>query len=452
MEYGDKMKISSIYGICAIVILVSVWSVSAADFGAFLEKRAGIWSMSVNELNRDFPEKFRWLDKKQAHAVREKNDPLTLYGDPLQEVTITLDDKQQINLVVISIYNRGDAGEWNRKQFEEKLELVQSKLNSFTNTKIREKQTASLGNGAKLFANIWRTNDLDLVLKWSSSNRKEPEYITLELLPAGKAPRNLRASFKNVVSNVKLSEQVKTDSNGSRYLEIPMVDQGAKGYCVAATVERVLRYYGLNIDQHVIAQLAESDAEKGTSLEAMVEALEAADSKLGVNFKRHYQYKLWMNFRGIEQISKEYNSIAKRMKKPQVKLKDFITKHKNTVQFQIEEFFGALDPEVYTAVRMRDKNSFQNFLKLVRENIDNGVPLCWGVIALAGQKGGSESFMAHMRIINGYNPQSGDIIYTDSWGMGHEKKQMTSEEAWAITNMVCSLSPRSSAGRNSGSK
>lgn len=47
-----------------------------------------------------------------------------------------------------------------------------------------------------------------------------------------------------------------------------------------------------------------------------------------------------------------------------------------------------------------------------------------------------------MRIINGYNPQSGDIIYTDSWGFGHEKKQMTAEEAWSITNTLCSLVPR----------
>lgn len=147
--------------------------------------------------------------------------------------------------------------------------------------KNRRAQSAALGNGAKLFANIWRTPELDLVLRWSSTNRKEPEYITLELLPPGEAPKNLRASLKSTAGAGNLSEQVKQDAAGSRYLEIPMVDQGGKGYCVAATVERILRYYGSDIDQHVIAQLAASDANAGTSFEAMVDALEAADSRAG---------------------------------------------------------------------------------------------------------------------------------------------------------------------------
>lgn len=119
-----------------------------------------------------------------------------------------------------------------------------------------------------------------------------------------------------------------------------------------------------------------------------------------------------------------------------------VTRRK-TKTFQLGQFLSALDPEVYSAVRMRDKNNYEEFVKLVRESIDDGVPLCWGILAVAGQKGGSDAnFSAHMRIINGYNPQSGDIIYTDSWGFGHEKKQMTAEEAWSITNTLCSLVPR----------
>ena len=34
-----------------------------------------------------------------------------------------------------------------------------------------------------------------------------------------------------------------------------MVDQGQKGYCVPATVERVLRYYGINdLNMHQLAE------------------------------------------------------------------------------------------------------------------------------------------------------------------------------------------------------
>jgi hypothetical protein len=43
-----------------------------------------------------------------------------------------------------------------------------------------------------------------------------------------------------------------------------MVDQGDKGYCVVASVERVMRYYGAAVDQHELAQVANSDAAIGT--------------------------------------------------------------------------------------------------------------------------------------------------------------------------------------------
>ena len=164
------------HGLCAVAASALFLSVSAADFGSFLEKRAGIWSSGAADLVRDYPGKFRWLDqsKKQARAIRTKTDPLTLYGDPLQEVIVTLDGKKQLGSVVLSIYNRGDAGEWDRDRFEEKLDLVRDKLSGFAGGKKPESQSAALGNGAKLFANIWRTPELDLVLRWSSTNRKEP--------------------------------------------------------------------------------------------------------------------------------------------------------------------------------------------------------------------------------------------------------------------------------------
>ena len=125
------------HGLCAVAASALFLSVSAADFGSFLEKRAGIWSSGAADLVRDYPGKFRWLDqsKKQARAIRTKTDPLTLYGDPLQEVIVTLDGKKQLGSVVLSIYNRGDAGEWDRDRFEEKLDLVRDKLSGFAGGK-----------------------------------------------------------------------------------------------------------------------------------------------------------------------------------------------------------------------------------------------------------------------------------------------------------------------------
>ena len=40
----------------------------------------------------------------------------------------------------------------------------------------------------------------------------------------------------------------------------------------------------------------------------------------------------------------------------------------------------------------------------------------------------------HMRLVIGYNEKTGEIIYSDSWGMGHEEKRMKAADAWTITN------------------
>ena len=46
-----------------------------------------------------------------------------------------------------------------------------------------------------------------------------------------------------------------------------------------------------------------------------------------------------------------------------------------------------------------------------------------------------------MRLIIGYNTATKEIVYSDSWGMGHEQKRMPLADAWTITNGLYSLQP-----------
>lgn len=55
----------------------------------------------------------------------------------------------------------------------------------------------------------------------------------------------------------ELPQNIKKLENGDVYIQnIPMVDQGQKGYCVVATTQRLFEYYGIQADQHQIAQVA----------------------------------------------------------------------------------------------------------------------------------------------------------------------------------------------------
>jgi cystathionine beta-lyase/cystathionine gamma-synthase len=47
----------------------------------------------------------------------------------------------------------------------------------------------------------------------------------------------------------------------------------------------------------------------------------------------------------------------------------------------------------------------------------------------------------HMRIIIGYNTATNEILYSDSWGRGHEEKRMSSDDAWIMTNGLSNLQP-----------
>ena len=93
--------------------------------------------------------------------------------------------------------------------------------------------------------------------------------------------------------------------------------------------------------------------------------------------------------------------------------------------------------------------------KLIQEHINQGLPLLWCVILAPGETGVSPGLpppgaitngprapqVGHMRLITGYNTRSGDVIYSDSWGAGHERKTMTRAEAEQMTTAVFSMSP-----------
>jgi hypothetical protein len=46
-----------------------------------------------------------------------------------------------------------------------------------------------------------------------------------------------------------------------------------------------------------------------------------------------------------------------------------------------------------------------------------------------------------MRLIIGYNTKTQEVLYTDSWGAGHELKRMAAADAWTITTGLTSVEP-----------
>ncbi len=420
----------------------------AAELEKLLDKRGELWEMSSDDVETMFPRTFSWMDEAKSrirfNIVTSRPAKLTLYGVDLQEVL--LDFKEgKIDQVSISVYNRGDAGNMESRRFNELQKLFEQKLTAYAELPDPPRRTSPTFAGARISALIWEHNALDIMLLWSSSARRTPEYLKVELSRPGSSSLRLRERFKTGVGSEQLSGNVQNDPNGDRYILLPMVDQGAKGYCVAATVERVMKYYGSEVDQHQIAQIAESDASRGTSILKVIDALDRGAGKLGIRCERYYQYEDLNSFDDFKKMLREYNSIARKLKKSKVEMQDYTFVINKVLYLDFGTLMKSLDIEVFRTIRQKERNDYQKFLAQIKENIDAGIPVCWSTFVLPGQKqtsGGSSEFGMHMRIISGYNTRTGDIIFTDSWGKGHEKKTVNAEDAWAITVSTLGVLPR----------
>ena len=436
------------YRILALFVLaMSAFTAAAVELDQLLEKGGEVWELSGDQLKKELPQNLEFLDssRKRLRGVPGKSSPMTLFGDNVQELLAEIASDGKVAKYTISIYNRGDAGQMEISDFRQKLRSLIQKVGKLSGVQIPAQQTAFLA-GARVYARIWKTGRFDLILRWSTTDNRTAEYIALDVYRPGTSPRNIRDSLKSTTTTEELTSKIVNEPDGSRYLFVPMVDQGQKGYCVAATAERMLRYYGSSVDQHVIAQLAKSDAKRGTSMQAALEALDDAKARLGVRVKPLITCEMatkelrWNTF---NRLTKDYNSRARKSDARQLRLNDYVTVKGKTKYLNMEALLSAMDPKIYTEMRCEDKGNYRDFLKEIRRNIDAGIPLCWVTLTLPHQADNkTDKIQPHMRIINGYNTRTGDVIYTDSWGIGHEKKVMSPQDAWGITQMLCAMTPR----------
>ena len=137
-----------------------------------------------------------------------------------------------------------------------------------------------------------------------------------------------------------------------------MISQGSKGYCYAATLARVLNYYGYDVDMHALAELANTDYD-GTSHED-----------------------------GLASMRRVCNDTPFEMQ-------------------QIDQYD----------------------IKALHDSIDSGFPIIWFI-------------PGHARLLIGYNPDSGDFVYSDSWGAGHEFKTMSINKYHNLTRKTFILNAK----------
>jgi hypothetical protein len=348
-------------------------------------------------------------------------------------------ESDKLKEIVATFYARGDAGSISKEKFDALVRSAAEALNNFTKVKftVRGKDAT---NAVRPEGVIWETPAARYLLEYSfvkpmkSRNIEfRAEFVRLEITPAEKPAGLLATALSATKPKFSAADRVKRDAaTGDVVLtDVPMVDQGQKGYCAVACAERVLRYYGVQVDANEVAQIANSDASSGTSADAMFDALRKIGARLRVRVKPIEQ----VNVKDILALIADYNRAAKKANAP------LIPDPGNMID--VGAIYRAMRPDVLKEVRTKSKADLGKFQRTVQSNIDGGTPLLWSVVLgfVPEKPELPQAFGGHMRVIIGYNSKTQEILYSDSWGRGHELKRMKADDAWTITTTITTIEP-----------
>ena len=349
------------------------------------------------------PPQFEWVSTTRdrarfsRHMFSNVDTKLTMFGGSIKvEEAIVEFVNGKAARATISFYNRGDSGDIEVAEFDRIFKTIGQNLGQVTKVGPK-KQLMSANAALPVTGWMWSAPTGIALLEYNEYNTPgkvtKPEFLRLKLAAPNQADWSM-GKLAVGVQRMELLQRVKKTPEGDVYIAgVPMVDQGQKGYCVAASCQRLFEYMRIPCDQHEMAKLVSVDAESGANIMTMQKSLAKIDTAFKVTFK------------------------------------------------------PLVNPELYYSAGRKRRVSEKEFLSLIKENVEKGVPLLWGL--MLGEKpedpplpGGGQVSGGHMRMVIGYNLAKNQVLFTDSWGAGHELKRMALLDAYDVTMGLYSMAPR----------
>lgn len=427
-------------GSTAGLVMISGLVLGKGDMGNSL-KDGSMWATDYQEVESWQGERMAWVEKdKKLRFVK----PVFTLGDNKLGETLVEIESQRPSKLVVSVYNRGDDGSIGKEAFDSKLAQVKESLDTIFGMEGKVYRPPVTKTAVKIDGYMWKNEKTGVLLEYSISIQAarnfKAEFIRITFVPADQMktlvvdPRKVGMS-KEPLKKSQIKAKVEKTEDGDVFIrDVPMVDQGQKGYCAVATTTRVLEYYGFdNVDQHEVAQIAKT-TDQGTSPDMMMKGIaRVLPSRFGLNVKSDIIKQ------DIEDLVKKYNREAKKAKADQIVFP------RNAAVIYVDDIWKQFEPEILKETRAGNKNLVNRWMTPVKSYIDQGIPVMWGMMIgiLPESEKLPQSTGGHMRLILGYNLKTGEIIFSDSWGAGHEKKRMPVEQAVTITTGMYAIIPRS---------
>jgi hypothetical protein len=226
------------------------------------------------------------------------------------------------------------------------------------------------------------------------------EYVGLSIVRASFADgggRFSRVSDGDIKARLKNS--VTREANGDVYIKnIPMVDQGPKGYCAPATFERAMRHAGVPSDMYLLATLA-TEGGGGTNTRKLYEEVAFTTRSKGGRTARQIDLK----------------SLA---------------------PGKIKRYLDKGVPILWQMCSLADYNAIANSRTRIRPSIKD-----WATYAVEVAKAAKISAPKltaktnfHLCMIIGYNEATNEIAVSDSWGKNYTIRWIHVDEAEAVSN------------------
>jgi len=184
---------------------------------------------------------------------------------------------------------------------------------------------------------------------------------------------------------------------------IPMVDQGPKGYCVPATFERCMRYMEIPADMYLLAMSGSTGLGGGTVVSVLVNSVQKEVWGAGRTFKT---LQAQPNFRDLQKFLDEGVPVLWGM-------------------HSTEWFNDTADRRT----ALRRSTDAESWKKIVEKAADK--------VADLPKPHRSENL--HICIIHGFNKETEEIAFTDSWGPRFVERWIGLAEAEHFSHGMCWL-------------
>lgn len=247
---------------------------------------------------------------------------------------------------------------------------------------------------------LW--NDADL---WDYGNTTfwlaavEDEYIALRIMTPELADSWGRVETRSdaTVRNAAKDNVLENEFGDVVIKNIPMVNQGPKGYCVPATMERCLRYMGIRADMYTLAMAGGTLIGGGTYVGSMIEG---TSSYVRSNSRKMDSFSGKLSIKNISKYIDRGQPLIWRMTSTDAynALSDTITRQRSQ----------ATDPEEW-----RDE---------LADIVTNGPEIY------------QDPNRGHVCLIIGYNETTEEIAVSDSWGPKFELRWITEDEAEKVSS------------------